>query len=83
MSTHPGVTNLPSASISSLPLSDIELETNDMFSLSMAMSPINGFFPEPSTIRPFLITRSCIFKISLQLIYLIDNFKKYQICQDS
>ena len=44
----------------SFPFSDIELETNDIFSLSIAISPIYGIFPEPSTLRPFLMTRSCI-----------------------
>ena len=57
MSTHPGVTIWPSASISSLPFSSTE-PTFVILSLSIAMSPTKGFPPLPSTTNPFLITKS-------------------------
>ena len=60
MSTNPGVTTQPSASrvrrasvLSSVPTATIR-------SPSTATSPSTGSPPEPSTIVPFVMTRSCM-----------------------
>src|SRR5687767_14016071 len=59
MSTHPGVTSRPSASISWRPL-PVTSPTSPMQAPSTATSPTLASAPVPSTTVPFLMATSCM-----------------------
>src|SRR3954469_6407936 len=69
MSTQPGVTTLPVASISRLKLPPIALPTSTILSPSIATSPVNGAPPVPSTMVPFRMIRSRMASLPLTCLY--------------